>query len=96
MCIRDSHKFDNNGEHFFSFKGRRNLAVSYTHLARTMGIPAVIGLGELLQPQLEGMDCIADGFTGEVLLSPTAETKAAYLEKQQKELEHRHGLERCV
>ncbi len=72
-------------------EGSRN---SHTAIfARTMGIPAVIGLGELLQPQLEGMDCIADGFTGEVLLSPTAETKAAYLEKQQKELEHRHGLE---
>lgn len=39
--------------------------------ARTMGIPAVIGLGDALCEDWDGRECIVDGEVGTVLLDPT-------------------------
>ncbi len=43
-------------------------------LARTMGIPAVVDVGEDLMEATDGMEVIVDGFTGKVYLSPDAPT----------------------
>ncbi|GHU51192.1 phosphoenolpyruvate-protein phosphotransferase [Clostridia bacterium] len=49
--------------------------VSHTSiLARSMGLPAVIGLGAVLDPGLEGKHAILDGFTGTLYIEPDAET----------------------
>ena len=39
-------------------------------LARTMGIPAIIGAGDALQPEMEGKYAIIDGQTGEAVVEP--------------------------
>lgn len=47
-------------------------------LARTLGIPAVAGLGERLQRITEGMPVILDGNSGQVWLSPDEAVKERY------------------
>ncbi len=43
-------------------------------LARSMGIPAIIGLGENLSEEYDGVACIVDGFTGQVYIEPDQAT----------------------
>ena len=57
-------------------------------LARTMNIPAVIGLGEALLPEYDGKIAAIDGFTGKLYIEP-AEMK----EKRAKDLEQKALLE---
>ncbi|MDO4287207.1 MAG: phosphoenolpyruvate--protein phosphotransferase [Eubacteriales bacterium] len=54
-------------------------------LARTMGIPAIIGVGEALSEGLEGKTAIIDGETGEVAIDPDDATSERLLKKQAKE-----------
>lgn len=54
-------------------------------LARTMGIPAIIGVGEALSEGLEGKSAIIDGETGEVAVDPDDATSERLLKKQAKE-----------
>ncbi len=51
-------------------------------LARTMNIPAIIGLGEGLTEEYEGKMCIVDGATGKLFIEPDEETLKEYREKQ--------------
>lgn len=62
-------------------------------LARTMNIPAVIGLGEELKAEYNGKDAIIDGFTGTLYIEPDDETMKAMQEKRAKDLEQRALLE---
>lgn len=55
-------------------------------LARTMGIPAVIGVGGILSPELDGKETIVDGFTGMVYIEPDVVTLA--------EMEQKHAEEK--
>ncbi|MBK8049622.1 MAG: phosphoenolpyruvate--protein phosphotransferase [Anaerolineales bacterium] len=53
-------------------------------LARSMGIPAVVGLGEALLHQVQTGDPLAiDGFRGQVVVAPDAETYTAFVTAQQ-------------
>ena len=54
-------------------------------LARTMGIPAIIGVGDALKDSLEGKSAIIDGETGEAVVEPDAITSERLLKKQAKE-----------
>lgn len=54
-------------------------------LARTMGIPAIIGVGDALKESLEGKNAIIDGETGEVAVEPDAVTSERLLKKQAKQ-----------
>ncbi len=55
-------------------------------LARTLGIPAVVGMKQFLPlVQKESVDLIVDGSTGEVIIHPSPETIAIYQEKQEAE-----------
>ncbi len=54
-------------------------------LARTMGIPAVVDVGEALLEAADGTEAIVDGFTGKVYLSPDAETKARMTVKREED-----------
>lgn len=55
-------------------------------LARTMGIPAIIGLGSALNEQIDGKEAVVDGFSGELYLEPDAEISSRL---RKKEREHR-------
>lgn len=64
-------------------------------LARSMNIPAVIGLGEeFLSAIKDGDTAIADGFTGEFILHPDADAIAAAEEKQRTEAEKKQLLQK--
>ena len=54
-------------------------------LARTMGIPAIIGAGDALQPKMEGKYAIIDGQTGEAVVEPDDAERERLLKKQAKE-----------
>ena len=50
-------------------------------LARTLGIPAVLGCGEALGEIAEGTPLVIDGSTGQVWTSPSAQILSTYQEK---------------
>ena len=54
-------------------------------LARTMGIPAIIGAGDALQSEMEGKYAIIDGQTGEAVVEPDDAERERLLKKQAKE-----------
>ena len=56
-------------------------------LARTMGIPAICGLGESLKTEMEGRTVYIDGETGKVALEPDELTLTAYNAKLKKQQE---------
>ena len=60
-------------------------------LARTMGIPAIVGVGDRLKAEYAGREAIVDGATGDVIVDPDAETRARMLQKQA-ELRERQAL----
>ena len=62
-------------------------------LARTMNIPAIIGMGEELLKEYSGRDAIIDGFTGTLYIDPDEETLKAMQEKREKDLEQKALLE---
>ena len=54
-------------------------------LARTMGIPAIIGAGDALKTEMEGQYAIIDGQTGEAVVEPDDAERERLLKKQAKE-----------
>lgn len=62
-------------------------------LARTMGIPAVAGLGDLLDPGFEGRQILVDGSTGTVIIDPTKDVFSVYAAKHEEQLQHRALLQ---
>ena len=51
-------------------------------LARTMGIPAIIGVGDQLKAEYAGREVIVDGGTGTVVLDADEDTRARLLKKR--------------
>lgn len=62
-------------------------------LARTMNIPAVIGLGEDLLTKYDGKMAVIDGFTGMLYIDPYEETMKVMEEKRAKDQEQKALLE---
>ncbi len=62
-------------------------------LARTMNIPAVIGMGEELKQEYDGKLSIIDGFTGTLYIDPDNETMTKMQDKRSKDLEQKALLE---
>ena len=62
-------------------------------LARTMGIPAIVGLGDQLKNEFEGRPVIVDGSTGQIFVDPDEDTTSYLLEKRAKQLEYQKMLE---
>lgn len=54
-----------------------------TILARSLGIPAVVGLETVTSRVREGMPVVIDGTTGTVVLNPSPDTFREYLKKKQ-------------
>lgn len=62
-------------------------------LARTMNIPAVIGIGDTLTPKYDGRLAIVDGQEGKIYIDPDEEVLVAMRKKQAVEQEQRELLE---
>ena len=62
-------------------------------LARTMGIPAIIGVGDQLKPEYEGREVIVDGGTGNVVVDADEATKARLMAKREELLKRQKLLE---
>ena len=60
-------------------------------LARTMGIPAIVGLGDQLDSIYEGRQVVVDGSTGVVIIDPTEDVFADFVQKREAQL-HRQAL----
>ncbi|MBQ1367137.1 MAG: phosphoenolpyruvate--protein phosphotransferase, partial [Firmicutes bacterium] len=55
-------------------------------LARTMGIPAIIGVGDQLKEEYEGREVIIDGGTGIVAVDPDEDTRVHLMKKREEQL----------
>ena len=74
-----------------SMKGSGNSHVSI--LARSLGVPTVMGAVDLPIHGLEGQTLIVDGFYGEVVANPSAEVQSSYLDLMTQEREFAVELE---
>lgn len=63
-------------------------------LARSLGIPAVVGVGKALSAVQNGMRIGVDGFSGKIFLSPDEPTVAALLARREELLRRRALLEK--
>ncbi len=62
-------------------------------LARTMGIPAIVGLGDQLDTIYEGRQVVVDGATGTVIIEPTDDVLDDFVQKREKQLQQQLLLE---
>ena len=65
-------------------------------LARTMGIPAVCGLGDALSEELDGREAYIVGETGQLVFEPDQETLTGLEARQQKQAEMRELMRSMV
>ena len=76
---------------FITARGSSN---SHTAIfARTMGIPAVVGLGDSLLEEFDGKYVFVDGASGEVFVDPDAQTTAELENRRDQEAAHRRYLD---
>ena len=77
-----------------AFVTARGSSNSHTAIfARTMGIPAVVGLGDSLLADYDGQDAFVDGSDGRVYIAPDPDTAAQLRQRQRAEEDHRRYLE---
>lgn len=62
-------------------------------LARTMGIPAIIGVGDALKPEHQGREAIIDGATGQVVLEADQLVRESMLKKRAEQLARKELLQ---
>ena len=62
-------------------------------LARTMGIPAIIGVGDQLKPEYEGREVIVDGSTGHIVIDADETTRQYLMNKREEQIRMRKMLE---
>lgn len=63
-------------------------------LARAMGIPVIVGLGDSLKEEFSGKDVIMDGTTGAIIIEPDDKVREHLLHKQEEIVKQRELLER--
>lgn len=62
-------------------------------LARTMGIPAVIGVGNQMKAEYEGREVIVDGGTGSIVVDADEATRSVMMAKREEQLKRQKLLE---
>lgn len=81
-------------EKILGFITREGSGSSHTAiLARTMGIPAVCGLGDALKEEYEGREAWMDGETGQVILNPDEMALGILQEKYRRQRRVQQALE---
>lgn len=63
-------------------------------LARTMGIPAIIGVGKKVKPECAGHEVIIDGSKGEIIIDADDATRNVMIGKIEEQKKNREMLER--
>ena len=63
-------------------------------LARTLGIPSVVGLGDQLDTIYEGRQVVVDGATGAVIIDPTEDVLADFTRKRDEQLKQQALLQK--
>lgn len=82
------------GARFAAFLTDLGGPTSHTAIvARSMNVPAVVGLGHVRSLVRDGDMLVADGSTGIVLVNPSAQVLAEYRERQEAYLRERKELE---
>lgn len=76
---------------FVSVKGSVNSHTAI--LARTMGIPALIGTDIELDKDIDGCMCIVDGFNGKLYVEPDNELLIKYRKEQEEQLKKKELLQ---
>ncbi len=71
---------------FVTAKGSSNSHTAI--LARTMGLPAIIGIGDGLDAEYDGRTAIVDGTTGTVFVDPDEDVLSEYQGKKRKYEDH--------
>lgn len=71
---------------FVTAKGSSNSHTAI--LARTMGLPAIIGIGDGLDAEYDGKTAIVDGTTGTVFVDPDEDVLSEYQGKKRKYEDH--------
>ncbi|MBT9174174.1 MAG: Phosphoenolpyruvate-protein phosphotransferase [Syntrophomonadaceae bacterium] len=61
-------------------------------IARTLELPAVVGLGDIISEASNGLTLIVDGYEGLVILDPTPATRRKYQEKKEVYLAEKRKL----
>ncbi len=74
---------------FVTEKGAKNSHAAI--LARSMKIPSIVGVSGCMNNNFEGEECIVDGKTGKVFISPDKETKSDFL-KSKEQLENKEKM----
>lgn len=81
-------------EKVLAFVTRQGSSNSHTAiLARTMNIPALIGVDVDVDTKYNGVKAVVDGFTGEFIIEPDAQTEQKKEERRQEELEKKALLQ---
>ena len=62
-------------------------------LARTMGIPAVVGVGDALKEEFSQREVVIDGATGTVVIEPDEKMRSSMLTKRDELAKQRESLE---
>ena len=65
-------------------------------MARTLEIPAVLGLGDITKCVKNGDFIIVDGIEGDVIINPSEEQKAQYKEKAEKFAKEQEELKKLI
>jgi len=63
-------------------------------LARTMSIPAIIGVGEALSNEYDGKKAVVDGFGGTIYIEPNESVLNEFIEKKKEEEERKLMLQK--
>ncbi|MBP5291520.1 MAG: phosphoenolpyruvate--protein phosphotransferase [Lachnospiraceae bacterium] len=61
-------------------------------LARTMGIPAIIGVGDQIKEEHEGREVIVDGGTGHIVIDADADTREYMVQKRKEQIKKQELL----
>lgn len=65
-------------------------------IARSLNIPAISGVPDIVSKVTEGDDIIIDGYTGDIILEPTEVEMAAYSEKRKAQEERQDKLKEFI
>ncbi|PIE41512.1 MAG: phosphoenolpyruvate--protein phosphotransferase, partial [Gammaproteobacteria bacterium] len=74
-----------------SLQGSSNSHMSI--VARSLGIPTVVGVAEFPLSRAEGRELVVDGYRGEVIVAPSAELRKGYLSIMEEERQLTRELE---
>ena len=98
MCIRD--RCDTAGLDRSKVVGFiTNIGGRTSHaaiMARTLEIPAVLGLGDITTSVKSGDKVIVDGITGDVIINPSEEVLAEYVAKKEKFQAEQEELKKLI